>query len=116
MVDLNGGAELSQAFKRNQKLLNAIGDETRQAIIITLMRFSRTPGMRVGEITERTNLSRPAVSHHLRILKEAQIVNVHKRGTMNFYYLDSIDKLKQLKALTELLMQCETQQQAESGD
>lgn len=107
MIDLNSSVNLLHAFKDNQKMLNAIGDETRQAIIITLMQSAGTPGMRVGEITERTNLSRPAVSHHLKILKEAQIINVRKQGTMNFYYCDSISKLKQLKALIELLMQCE---------
>ncbi len=65
MIDLNSSVNLLHAFKDNQKMLNAIGDETRQAIIITLMQSAGTPGMRVGEITERTNLSRPAVLHHL---------------------------------------------------
>ena len=45
-------------------------------------------GVRVGEITEKTNLSRPAVSHHLAIMKDAGIVKMRKEGTMNFYYLD----------------------------
>lgn len=45
-------------------------------------------GVRVGEITEKTHLSRPAVSHHLQILKEAGILKVRKEGTMNFYYFD----------------------------
>lgn len=104
MLELDNSVDLMQAFKRNQKLLNAIGDETRQSILITLMQDASMSGMRVGEITQRTNLSRPAVSHHIKILKEAQIVNVRKEGTMNFYYLDSVGQLKQLKALVELLL------------
>lgn len=45
-------------------------------------------GVRVGEITAKTNLSRPAVSHHLRIMKDAGFIKVRKESTMNFYYFD----------------------------
>ena len=45
--------------------------------------------MRVPEITLKTHLSRPAVSHHLQILKEAGLINMHKVGTMNYYYVDA---------------------------
>ena len=45
-------------------------------------------GSRVPDITVRTNLSRPAVSHHLQILKDAGIVKMRKEGTMTYYYLD----------------------------
>ena len=56
-------------------------------------------GVRVGEITERTHLSRPAVSHHLQILKEAGILGVRKEGTKNYYYFDSDHRtMKQLIA------------------
>jgi DNA-binding transcriptional ArsR family regulator len=111
MINQDCGTQLVGEFKKNQKVLTAIGDETRQAIIVTLMQGTQTPGMRVGEITERTNLSRPAVSHHLRILKEAEIISVRKKGTMNYYHLDSGSTLKQLKPLfvqlESLLLQCE---------
>ncbi|WP_342436157.1 aldo/keto reductase [Paenibacillus sp. FSL L8-0436] len=73
-------ANLTNEFKNNQKVLTAIGDETRQAILMTLIQGQQYPGMRVGEIKERTHLSRPAVSHHLRILKDAQIISVRKEG------------------------------------
>lgn len=65
----------------------AIGDENRQHILIVLL--ENYGGMRVGEITKRTNLSRPAVSHHLKILKNAGIVSMFKKGTMNFYHVDA---------------------------
>lgn len=72
----------------SQKVLQAIGDETRQHIILALMEAPCGIGMRVGEITERTHLSRPAVSHHLRVLKEAQVISMRKEGTMNFYSIE----------------------------
>ncbi len=71
-------------FEKSRQLLVAIGDETRQSIIITLM-GAGCDGMRVGEITAKTHLSRPAVSHHLRILLDAGLVEVWHEGTMNFY-------------------------------
>ncbi|MGN1411671.1 MAG: ArsR/SmtB family transcription factor [Oscillospiraceae bacterium] len=83
---------LANEFKKCQNLIVAIGDETRQSIIITLLE-NDTIGMRVGEITERTHLSRPAVSHHLKILKDAKIVSMRRKGTKNYYYMD-IDKSK----------------------
>ena len=71
-------------FEKSSQLLFAIGDETRQSIIITLM-GAGCDGMRVGEITAQTHLSRPAVSHHLKILLDAGLVDVWHEGTMNFY-------------------------------
>ncbi len=62
------------------------GDETRQLILLTLLESDHT-GLRVGEITARTHLSRPAVSHHLKILRDAGIITLRRRGTMNFYYM-----------------------------
>ena len=58
--------QISNDFIRCRKLLIAIGDETRQTIITVLM--GSCSALRVGEITERTHLSRPAVSHHIRIM------------------------------------------------
>lgn len=92
--------EITSKFKGCRKAISAIGDETRQLILITLLE-SDFNGIRVGEITEKTHLSRPAVSHHLKILKEAEIVNVRREGTKNYYYLDS--KKSQWKSLTELI-------------
>ena len=56
-------------------------------------------GLRVGEITKQTHLSRPAVSHHLRILREAGIIFNAKRRYKNFYYIDIRTKLSLLKNL-----------------
>lgn len=84
---LNQRLSLASEFKDCQKAFCALGDETRQHIIIALLENQKV-GMRVGEITERTYLSRPAVSHHLKILKDAEIINMHRQGTKNYYYMD----------------------------
>lgn len=79
---------LSSEFQRFRKVFIALGDETRQQIFITLLE-NDTVGMRVPDITARTHLSRPAVSHHLQILKDAGLINMHRAGTMNYYYADA---------------------------
>ena len=68
---------ITREFKECKKVLLAIGDDTRQAIIIALLE-SDCNGIRVGEITKKTHLSRPAVSHHLKILKESGIINMRR--------------------------------------
>jgi ArsR family transcriptional regulator len=55
--------------------------------------------MRVGDITERTHLSRPAVSHHLKILLDAEVVGVTPEGTKHFYYLNLGDEWPTLVSL-----------------
>ena len=79
--------DLAMNFEACHKTLAAMGDETRQHIILEMMRMDYN-GSRVIDITAKTNLSRPAVSHHLQILKDAGIVKMRKEGTMTFYYLD----------------------------
>lgn len=86
-------------FINSQKVLLAIGDETRQAILMVLMGTDCQTGLRVGEITEQTHLSRPAVSHHLKILRDAGVILMRKEGTKNFYYIDIRTKLGSLKNL-----------------
>lgn len=78
-----------KSFESSREALTAMGDSNRQLIMRTLIEHCGTKGLRVGEIQENTNISRAAVSHHLKVLKEAGIVNVRREGTKNFYYLDS---------------------------
>jgi DNA-binding transcriptional ArsR family regulator len=80
--------QIAKEFEECRKAIIAIGDETRQSIIITLLQ-NESSGMRVGEITNKTHLSRPAVSHHLQILKDAKIISMRRRGTMNYYYMSA---------------------------
>ena len=89
--------ELAEDFENCRKVLVAFGDENRQHLILEMMKMGDCFGARVGDITERTHLSRPAVSHHLQILKEAGILKVRKEATKNYYYFDpdtkSFDRL-----------------------
>ena len=91
---------LSKEFKACQKTLLAFGDENRQHLILEMMQMGDCRSVRVGAITERTNLSRPAVSHHLQILREAGLIKMRREGTRNYYYFDAdhaaLDQLLQM--------------------
>lgn len=92
---------LAKEFKKCRQILSALGDESRQHLILEMMRMENCNGVRVGEITKRTNLSRPAVSHHIRILREAGILKMRREGTKNYYYFD-VDVIA-LKHLTQMI-------------
>lgn len=100
-------SNLATEFKKYQKVLLALGDENRQHLIIEMMQMGDCGGVRVGEITEKTHLSRPAVSHHLQILKNAELIKMRREGTKNYYYFDAniqtlnglIDMLQHAKAI-----------------
>lgn len=92
---------LAREFEKCQQILLALGDENRQHLILEMMQMEDCNGVRVGEITERTHLSRPAVSHHIRILKQAGILKMRQEGTKNYYYFD-VD-MESLNQLTQLL-------------
>jgi ArsR family transcriptional regulator len=81
------GALIREQFRACRKVLVALGDETRQLIISVLAENGCQSGLQVGDVTERTRLSRPAVSHHLKILLDAEIVGMRKQATKHFYYL-----------------------------
>jgi DNA-binding transcriptional ArsR family regulator len=110
------GQDFHLLFKDCMPIFIALGDEVRLTIIEALARnglydsmgndvsvssgFTNTKiGMNVKDITEKTNLSRPAVSHHLKILKEAGLISVRQEGTANFYYLTIGDTTKKLCSL-----------------
>ena len=90
---------LAKEFRACKKAFIALGDETRQQIVLALLE-SEVHGIRVGEITKKTHLSRPAVSHHLRVLKEAGIISMYREGTKNYYYVNAGETVwKQLSTL-----------------
>lgn len=84
--------KIVDGFWECRNAFTAIGDETRQLILFVLLE-SDLSGIRVGEIAEKAHLTRPSVSHHLQILKEAGIVAMRREGTKNYYYL-SVDETR----------------------
>ena len=64
--------------------MTALGDPTRQAI---LERLAAGP-LPVGELAAGLPVTRPAVSQHLKVLKDAGLVTDRKVGTRRLYQVD----------------------------
>jgi DNA-binding transcriptional ArsR family regulator len=67
-----------------QATLEILADPTRQMLIERL----RTGPLPVGKLAAGLPVSRPAVSKHLRLMKEAGVVRMTEDGTRNLYQLD----------------------------
>jgi DNA-binding transcriptional ArsR family regulator len=61
--------------------LDALGDPTRRAVLELLRDGERS----VRELTDHTDVSQPAVSQHLRVLRDAGLVDVRPAGTRRLY-------------------------------
>ncbi len=66
------------------RVLDALGDPTRRLVFKRLRGGARS----VGEIAEGMDVSRPAVSQHLRVLKAARLVSDRAEGTRRLYAVD----------------------------
>jgi DNA-binding transcriptional ArsR family regulator len=92
--------QIKNEFNDVGDLLVALGDKKRQAILLSLLDDNGCIKLRVGELTDVTGLSRPAVSHHLNILKQTGIITCTNAGTKNYYAIShDIPNFKQLKSL-----------------
>ena len=64
--------------------LDALADRTRRAVLEQL----RDGPLSVGDVAARLPVSRPAVSQHLRVLKEAGLVSDERAGTRRLYRVE----------------------------
>lgn len=90
--------DLARSFADCKPLFFAMGEVPRQQILLLL---AERQEMNVGQLAERLPLSRPAISHHLKILRQSGLVEVRQQGTENFNRLSAgkaIDLLRQFVA------------------
>ena len=69
-------------------MLTALGDPSRQAILDSLSDGPRAVGELAAELSRSRPISRPAVSQHLKVLKEAGLVIDEQVGTRRLYRVD----------------------------
>jgi ArsR family transcriptional regulator len=75
------------------ELFKALNDETRREILNNL----KERDMSAGDIANLFNISKPSISHHLEILRKADLVRSEKRGQFVVYSLNTtiMDELLQ---------------------
>jgi DNA-binding transcriptional ArsR family regulator len=77
-------AQVAATLADCKPLFFALGETARQQILLLL---TENEALNVGQLTERLPLSRPAISHHLKILRQAGLVDVRPAGVENYYFL-----------------------------
>jgi ArsR family transcriptional regulator, arsenate/arsenite/antimonite-responsive transcriptional repressor len=90
--------DVLESFRANTQIFAALGDAFRQDIVMLLAQQER---LNVNQITEHIALSRPAVSHHLKVLLQAGLVQMERVSRENFYSLSVDDALATLRLLVE---------------
>jgi ArsR family transcriptional regulator len=66
-------------------IFKALNDATRREILELL----KTKDMSAGEIADQFNMSKPSISHHLDILKRADLITAEKTGQFIFYSINT---------------------------
>jgi DNA-binding transcriptional ArsR family regulator len=82
------------------RVFTALGDEHRQRILLT---FEPGERLNVGQIAGVSTLSRSAVSHHLKILREAGVLENCKEGKEVFFWLNKGFLVESLKTVTDYI-------------
>jgi DNA-binding transcriptional ArsR family regulator len=95
---------VARTMDRCKLLFFALGDGTRQQIVVLL---EQRDAMNVKELAARLPLSRPAVSHHLQVMRHAGLVRLRRHGTENYYSLAIDGALALLKRLIDEVERCE---------
>lgn len=73
---------LPEGWEKFSRFFAALGDATRQQILLV---FEPNEEICVNEIARLFKLSRPAISHHLKVLREAGLLACEKRGKEVYY-------------------------------
>ncbi|WP_243385492.1 ArsR/SmtB family transcription factor [Bacillus kexueae] len=95
------GQKAIETFRACIPLFQALSDPYRQDIILLL---AEKETLTVNEIANHSTLSRPAISHHLKILRDNQLVSIEQKGTQRYYSLAleaSVQLLKELIHMVE---------------
>jgi DNA-binding transcriptional ArsR family regulator len=84
-MNRNYTRSVPKAWRNIAKVYTALGDEHRQRILLT---FEKGEQLNVGQIVGVSTLSRTAVAHHLRILREAGVMSSEKRGKEVYFWIN----------------------------
>lgn len=92
--------------KSQARLLKALADPTRLRILSLLSRHAGD--ISVFEIVECFTLEQPTISHHLRILRDAGLVDCRKKGLWAYYYVcpEKLTEAQRVLTLLDLQSQC----------
>ena len=85
------------------RLLNGSRDPVRMEIILLL---APVEAMSVGEIASQFRVSRPAISHHLKVLKDSGIVQSERVGQEIYYHLNRALIIAGMRRIADAIENC----------
>jgi DNA-binding transcriptional ArsR family regulator len=88
---------IPEQWKNISELFVALGDEQRQRILLA---FEKGERMNILQIVENSNLSRTAVTHHLKVLHNSGALKSEKIGKEVFFW---VNKAPMLEAIENVL-------------
>src|SRR5216684_6246910 len=88
------------AWQRIARIFVALGDPHRQRIVLM---FEPGERLNIGQIVAASTLSRTAVTHHLRVLREAGVLRSEKTGREVYFWPDVAVVQSALTAVQEYL-------------
>ncbi len=81
----NYSRAIPKEWKAMAKVFTALGDEHRQRIVLL---FDKDERLNVGQIAAVATITRSAVSHHLKVLKDADVLHSEKVGKEVFFWIN----------------------------
>lgn len=87
---------IPREWRAISRAFTALGDEHRQRILLT---FEPGERLNVGQIVDVSTLSRSAVSHHLKLLRESGVLQSEKVGKEVYYWVDKAFLERSLEAV-----------------
>ena len=70
---------------RMNEMFKALADPTRREVL----RLLRAGEMTAGELAERFDMTKPSMSHHFSVLKQADLVGTRREGQQVYYFLNT---------------------------
>ncbi|WP_141503508.1 ArsR/SmtB family transcription factor [Paenibacillus luteus] len=100
MNEFVGNQKAIYIFESLSPYFQGLGDPVRQQILSLLI---DKESMNVTQIAEHIPMSRPTVSHHLKILRQAKLLKVQKKGTEMYYSLEFAEAIALMKQLVQFV-------------
>lgn len=91
MKDIN---EIPIEWKNTSDLFVALGDEQRQRILLS---FEKNERLNILQIVASSNLSRTAVTHHLKVLRQCNALQSEKVGKEVFFWVNKEQMIQSIQ-------------------
>lgn len=102
LIDMNKNymRAIPKEWRTISKVYTALGDEHRQRILLT---FEPGERLNVGQIVDVSTLSRSAVSHHLKILREAGVLQSQKEGKEVYFWINKDFLMEAMQTVVDFI-------------